>query len=302
MMKFDDLKKYDLSYDIRFIIKMEETDFTDGMFFTREMLLLYDELEERFPRKDYIDMMCGTMIFHQFVEQMMNNMFTLLDRYNEMKRFPDIPKRISTKKIRMNGKRKNSLQEKTFHEKFTELDSIWDKVELDGDTRDKITYFVKNARKLNDIRNRLAHAALEYTPEDLVLRMNEVNALYKKCYGSYVEIHHVIYNYIKDEIHENWKHYYDIGRTIYAKEREDNVSGLAKYILNVIEKDKLSGYEVPPVYFWAYIELVNDMDSSNKINFTEKTFGYARYDIISNDEMIKSLCLKDYIKHGTEVK
>jgi len=296
-MKFDDLKKYDLSYDIRFIIKMEETDFTDGMFFTREMLLLYDELEERFPRKDYIDMMCGTMIFHQFIEQMMNNMFTLIDRYNVMKRFPDIPKRISTKKICTNGKRKNSMKEKTFHEKYTELDSIWINVELDENTRVHISNFAKSAKKINDIRNKLAHAALEYTPEELVLRMNEVNSLYKKCYGSYVEIHHVIYNYIKDEIHNNWKRYYDIGQTLFAEKRVDNIAGLAKYILKVIENDTLSGYEVPPVYFWAYIELVDIVDPTNKICFNEKTFGYARYDIISTEELINSLCLNDYINY-----
>lgn len=130
------------------------------------MILLQDEIDDRFVKNEYVDLIACTLLYHQMVEKFM---YSLIEQGQFRKQlFYGSPKRYKNKA-----------------DTFSTKCNLLRMVVQDGYFFEESKTFIKMANKLNRIRNEIAHSAIRNDKEKIIFKLNEVKENYHKLQEIY---------------------------------------------------------------------------------------------------------------------
>ena len=161
--------------------KMKKFDLYQGMDKLNDVIMMQDEVDDRFVENDLIELLSCTMIYHQIVECMIHS---LLIHYEYIKALEkNSYMKSKYRNIKGFGRLKNEIEKLNF-----------------GDFFENKKEFLKECGELNKLRNKLAHEIIGNNHGKLIAEINKVKTVYHNIQSIYQTTAVKIFNYIHKQI------------------------------------------------------------------------------------------------------
>lgn len=249
--------------EIKFLIEMDRFTKYEGFSDLQINILLQDDIDERFKKNDFIDLVACILLYHQIIDNMLTSLIIQNKYIVKLNRYP---KNIGEIKIPKNFAKKVEFLKK--------------RQDILGCTH--IRQFLIECRKINHLRNEVAHEFVKCKREDITYKLNKVKERYHYIQELYQFISTEAYNMLKDKI---WNFEKYLRPSTYTdKDKEE----LRKYILqNYDEMNLFSNSIAMGIYIYLYKE-----EFDIKINNIDEFWDEVLHGRIQKEEILGLLHIK----------
>ncbi len=246
------------------------------------LVQLQDEIDDRFKKNEYIDLITCTLLYHQMAEKFIESLILQHDSSIFITKgysndslteyfYKNNPKRV-----------KKYMTINTFSFKRKCLDNL---VHNNGYKFKDATDFLNKSKYLNDVRNNIAHAAIRNDQKEVIHKLNRIKGYYHRIKEIYItatfDAYHNIIAWMNEQIRDE--------STISCFSKDD-LDQLAVYIrenFNSFDHLESKGWNTIELYEKVY----NNIHSSHEIIDLDYILRGYVYECLSEEETLKLLRL-----------
>ena len=231
----------------------------------KSLILLQDEVDDRFKTNDYINLIACTILYHQIVDKFIESLI--------YQRVFLLGSRIQSKVIidSSYSKKLNKLEKM-----INEFGTYFDHDEL----------FIEKARCFNDLRNEVAHHAIKTDNREVINKMNLVRKDYHLLQNIYQTASIDIYNSINSK---RKSFINNPNKSLFTKK---NIDKLRKHISNNAESAGYISEVLSDVIHLYKVMYENTYKDSIGIDINQTILGID-YGFITVDELLRGLRIND---------